>query len=368
MADSVPSVNSCLLLYGIKNARRPFVASLAGIHSKAQYADQELQLSTEFSFSTFEHSNGEKSLDLSSCDPSFYYAQSTPKQAARAHRSWLPPLMFQLPDEREYPALQPDDEWPMVSRRSTPLLPPPPLNGNSLSRNKKASNASKSIFSTSRPSTRRTSSVYSRPTSDSYFSRNASTLTSISSDSFDFALPNPALGSDKQSHPPSVPAMPAIPARYRHPSHSLRNGGQPLRPGSRPSMPPTEFWVHATAEQQNFNSFNRRPQTIWADTRTLRPRTGSGSSVGETRESYRPLVSSSPEKAVLRMNKNRANTMGNTMGVGKRSYESVRKDSEVCSEEVQEALRDRVERRTSRTLVKKRQPWDEEPRAERRRS
>ena len=339
------------------------MASLAGIHSKAQTADQGVQLSDQFSFSTFEHSIGEKSLDLSSCDPNSYYTQRTPKPPARTHRSWLPPLKFQLPDEREHPALQSDDEWPIISRRSTPLLPAP-LNGSSLSRNRKASNVSKSIVSSSRPSTRRTSSVYSRPTSESCFSPNASTLTSISCDSFDFAIPNSTHGLEKHSHSPSVPAMPAIPARYRHPSHSLRNGGQPLRPGSRPSMPPPEFWMQAAAEHQNYHASDRRPRTIWADTRNLRPRTGSGSSIDDARTSYLPSALSSPEKDVLRTNRNRANTMG----VGKRSYESVRKDSEAHIDEEQEGCRDGVDRRVSRTLVKKRQPWDDEPRAERRKS
>ncbi|KAL8665346.1 MAG: hypothetical protein Q9168_007721 [Polycauliona sp. 1 TL-2023] len=44
------------------------------------------------------------------------------------------------------------------------------------------------------------------------------------------------------SNSKSKPALPAIPTKYLHPSHSLKAGGPPLRPGSRPAMPPDEFW------------------------------------------------------------------------------------------------------------------------------
>lgn len=76
-----------------------------------------------------------------------------------------------------------------------------------------------------------------------------------------------------------------------------------------------------------------------------------------------PLLSS-PEKSVLRSNINK----GNAMRVEKRSYESVRKSSMSSAGLDIDGLDAEIAKvRDSRTLVKKRQPWDKEPRGEMRR-
>ena len=77
-----------------------------------------------------------------------------------------------------------------------------------------------------------------------------------------------------------------------------------------------------------------------------------------------PLLPASPEKAVLKPNTNK----GNTMQVGKKtSYEGLRKGVRV-TKGVDYGVLDAHGRKDSRTLVKMRQPWDEEPRGERRRA
>ena len=77
-----------------------------------------------------------------------------------------------------------------------------------------------------------------------------------------------------------------------------------------------------------------------------------------------PLLPTSPEKAVLKPNMNK----GNTMQAGKRtSYEGLRKGARVAKG-VDYGSLDAHGRKDSRTLVKMRQPWDEEPRGERRRA
>ena len=77
-----------------------------------------------------------------------------------------------------------------------------------------------------------------------------------------------------------------------------------------------------------------------------------------------PVLPASPEKAVLKPNRNK----GNTMQVGKKtSYEGLRKGVRV-TKGVDYGVLDAHGRKDSRTLVKMRQPWDEEPRGERRRA
>ena len=77
-----------------------------------------------------------------------------------------------------------------------------------------------------------------------------------------------------------------------------------------------------------------------------------------------PLLPASPEKAVLKPNMSK----GNTMQVGKEtSYEGLRKGTRVAKG-VEYGSLDAHGRKDSRTLVKMRQPWDEEPRGERRRA
>ena len=78
------------------------------------------------------------------------------------------------------------------------------------------------------------------------------------------------------------------------------------------------------------------------------------------------MPASSPEKGVLRENMNKVNAMKGK----KRLYEKMRKTSDGSADMVVHAVttNERVKKRDSRTLVKKRQPWDGEPRSPKRRS
>lgn len=324
-------------------------------------AEEELEQSNRFTFATFEHVPIEKPFSLPSCDPSFYFAASTPTPLPRTHRSWLPPLKFQPPLESEHPALQPIAERAFLTRTQTPLLPTS-VDRDTLPYRQRPRTLSDSSFDRSNAAATASSSVYSRSTSESNISRNASTVSSFSSGSCDAPVPSYLLSPRIRSSKMDVPA---IPARYRHPSHSLRNGGQPLRPGSRPALPPAGFWMYARNEQQKQNDLlDGRRQSVWPDARPTRPRTDSNIAVrkaSRTRYSWLP----SPEMAVLRPNMNK----GNTMRVEKRPYESLRKESisgvGVDYKEFEGVVLP-SKMGDSRTLVKKRQPWDQEPRLGRR--
>ena len=256
----------------------------------------------------------------------------------------------------DHPALQKTIERPLFSRQQTPLLPPPfkqNVHSNSIDSGK----LREFSLGQSEARARATSSVYSQSTSGSSLSRDISTMSSFSEFSSDGALHTPSFGAMFHESAQDIPAIPAIPDQYRHPSHSLRNGGQPVRPGSRPGFPPPDFWMFDWAEQQSCNlSPIARSQTARSDLKSARPRTGSSCMAQEATS-----CPTSPEKAVLRSNLNG----GNTMRIGKRSYESVRKDQGLDSEDEHSLfLEDKPIQRDSRTLVKKRQPWDGEPRWE----
>ena len=346
---------------------RPFAASLAGFHTRARSVGQELQLSNRLSFSTFEHSVSEKSFDLRSCDPNFYFTQlvPTPTPPPRARRSWLPPLKFQVSDENEHPALQPIAERPIFSRQQTPLLPVP-FENDVPNHSKRASSFTDSLLTESRPTTRATSSIYSRSTFESDLSRKPSTLSSLSETSHDNLPRSSPDETQFSSYSPSVPAIPPIPARYRLPSYSLRNGGPSQRPRSRPSGPAADLWMYAKMEQQKYCDLkDRGPQTYSSDARPSNVSDVSISKFGmHNRASAPSSAPSSPEKAVLRLNMSR----GNTMMSQKSSYESVRKERSSESDgEYEDMCADKKITRNSRTLVKKRQPWDQEPRSERNR-
>lgn len=348
-----------MLFYGIKTSHRPFAASLFGIHANRQ-AEEELQLSNQFTFATFEHVPSEKPCSLPSCDPSLYSSPSSPTPLPRAHRSWLPPLKFQPPLDSEHPALQHNAERLTLPRTQTPLLPTS-IDQNALPYRQRSRTFSDPWFDRSNVTGTASSSVYSRSTSVSDISRDSSKISYFSNGSCDGSVRSHSLTPKIQS---SKPKVPAIPARYRHPSHSLRNGGQPLRPGSRPALPPAGFWMYARNEQQKHNdASDGQQQCVLPDARPMRPRAYSSISPTEAKRPRYSLMPS-PADAVLRSNMNK----GNTMRVAKRSYESVRKQSlsDVGFDFELGADTSPSNMRESRTLVKKRQPWDQEPRQGRR--
>lgn len=346
----------CTLFYGIKTSSEPFAASLVGIHRTPPIEDEEeLHLPDHFSFATFEPVPIEKSISLSSCEPSLYSLQNAPIPIpSRNHRSWLPPLKFEPPSEGEHPALQAIVERPSLARTQTPLLPAP-INHNATPYRQQFRDSRDSSFDRSNTIATASSSTYSLSTSISRLSRNPSTLSSFSSVSCDVPVRSYSLTPTAESSEHDVPA---IPERYRHPSHSSRNGDLPLRPGSRPALPPAGFWMYARDQQQKQNDIlDTRRQTVWPDASPLRQSATISTMPRDARRPRYTLIPS-PDKAVLRPNTNR----GNVMQVRKRSYESLRKESvlDFGLESGENIPRSKV--RDSRTLVKKRQPWDHEPR------
>ncbi len=355
-----------MIVYALKTAERPFASSLLGVHIREHEEEEELHLSTELSSteSSFNVSNNpsEKYFDVPICDPALYSCPpKTPKSPPRGRISWLPPLKFQVPAETGHPALQrrPDQQTPTKSQ--TNLLPAsinhpplPQINGmaahSSLKRSVTAATSS--------------SSVYSRSMSPSTLSRGPSILSSFPSTLSSFS--SKSRSSTIKTSTSSRPSIPAIPEKYFHKSHSLRNGGSPPRPGSRPAMPPADFWMYARAAQQKQNDLEERSQTILPRMPTkLRARAHSESAAKRDPSLCRyPLLPTSPEKAVLRPNMNK----GNTMPLAKKtSYENLRKGPRVAKA-VDYGRLDGHGRKDSRTLVKMRQPWDQEPRWERKRA
>ena len=355
-----------MIVYALKTAERPFASSMLGVHMRNSDEEEELHLpteldSTELSFTGSENPS-EKYLDMPICDPDLYSCPpKRPKPPPRGRISWLPPLKFQVPAETGHPALQkrPDQQTP--TRSQTNLLPASINHVPLLQIPKTAARPSLECNETTATSS---SSVYSRSTSAPAVSRGPSTLSSFPSTLSSFS--SNSRSSTIKSAASSRPGVPAIPERYLHKSHSLRNGGSPPRPGSRPAMPPADFWMYARAAQQKQNDLEERSQAGLPEM-SLAIRARARSESAAKRDSnlcHFPLLPASPEKAVLRPNMNK----GNTMQVAKKtSYENLRKGARVAKA-VDYGRLDGHGRKDSRTLVKMRQPWDQEPRSERRRA
>ena len=230
-----------------KSSDRPFAASLIGINAR-NLAEEELDHSRQFSFATASESPSEKNFGLRSCS-----TPVTPTPQRRGRRSWLPRLEFQLSPAYEHPPFQNGFDQ-MALAHSQPnlllsLFPRQPAKDFSLpyvSRSHTAESANHiSLPSLSRSSTMTTisSSIYSHTTnSETDFSRSLNTV------SHSYNSNTRSAGST-----PEVP-VPAVPERYLYESHTLRNGGRPVRPGSRPPMPPADFWTYARHEQRKYDA------------------------------------------------------------------------------------------------------------------
>lgn len=339
-----------MIVYSLKTAERPFASSLLGVHVRSSNEEEELHLSTELnstelSFTVSENSS-EKYLDVPICDPALYSCRPrTPKPAPRGRISWLPPLKFQVPTEAGHPALQ---------KRLDQL--PESINHLSLPQITKTAARSSLEYDATFPTS--SSSVYSRSTSASTLSHVPSTLSSFPSTLSSFS--SNSRSSTIKSSTSSRPSVPTIPEKYLEKSHSLRNGGSPPRPGSRPAMPPADFWIYARAAQKKQNDLEEDSQLVLPETPShMRTRAQSeGASRKDPKRCRYPLLPASPEKAVLRPNMNKGNTMQVTR---KTSYENLRKGARVAKA-VDYGVFDGHGRKDSRTLVKMRQPWDQEPR------
>ena len=365
--DSLISVTSCVIVYALKTAEKPFASSLLGVYIREHdEEEEELHLSTELNSTelslTVSNNPSEKYFDVPICDPAMYpNPPKRPNPPPRGRISWLPPLRFQVPAETCHPALQrrPSQQTPI--RSQTNLLP---ASINHLPLPQATIPAAHSSLDTNETNTTSSSSMYSRSTFASTLSRGTSTLSSVPSTPISFS--SESVSSTSKSLTSSRPSVPAIPEKYLHKSHSLRNGGSPPRPGSRPIMPPADFWTHATMAQQKQNDIGEVTETglpRMSSRRRARAQSEDAAKRDGSLYPY-PLLPASPEKAVLRPNMNK----GNTMRLGKKtSYEGLRKEARVAKE-VDYGVLDAHGRKDSRTLVKMRQPWDEEPRGERRRA
>lgn len=170
--------------------------------------------------------------------------------------------------------------------------------------------------------------------------------------------------------------MPKISENPRSSAHSPQHAGKPLRPISRPSMPPAAFWRYA-AEKQAGRASPGRLQS-WQFNSDERKR--------EPSICRYPIIPTRPETAVTR--KKRVHH-ANDRAERRRSYENVRKgilDIDIYSDDILYSdFRDgwdwngrRVEmqvqdshvdrRNQSKRLVKKRQPRDMKPRCKSRTS
>ena len=356
------------MVYALKTAERPFESSLLGVNTRAHDEEEELHLSTELNSTelSFTASNdpSEKYLDVPICDPALYSSPpKRPKPPPRGRISWLPPLKFQVPAETGHPALQHGSGQQTPTRSQTNLLPA------SISQTLSPQNAAVvtgASLERSETTATSSSSIYSHSTSASTLSHGPGTLSSFPSTLSSFSSESRTSTMKSLSSNSTQPSVPAIPERYLHKNHSLRNGGSPPRPGSRPAMPPADFWTYARAAQKKPNENQGHTEATWPETPArVRARAQSEDTTKREPSLCRyPHLPTSPEKAVLRPNANK----GNTMRVGKKtSYESLRKGGRVAKQ-VDYGRLEGHERKDSRTLVKMRQPWDEEPRGERRRA
>lgn len=283
------------------------------------------------------------------------------KSPPRGRITWLPPLRIQVPAENGHPAAHRRPEHQNPTRSQTNLLPAS-INHDPFPQNDAV--AAHYSLECSETAAMSSSSLYSRSTSASTLIRGPSTISSFPSTLS--SLSSKSRSSTIKCSSSSTPSVPAIPERYLHKSHSLRNGGSPPRPGSRPPMPPADFWKFTRAAQQKQNDISEYTETIWPETPTkMRARAQSEDAARRDPIPCRwPLLPASPEKAVLRPNTNKGNTM---RVVKKTSYEGLRKGM-TAAKEVDYGRLDGHKRKDSRTLVKMRQPWDQEPRGERRRA
>lgn len=222
------------------------------------------------------------------------------------------------------------------------------------------------------PTVRRKSPTYSyaRSSSSSNHSRNANSLSSIN----DIFGHNRKKNASSATDTSTVPLVPKISEKHRRVSlYSFQHGGKPLRPSSRPSMPPAAFWRYVAEKQASGASSGMLPSWQIACDRRKR----------EQSMCRYPIIATRPEQVVTR---NKRLHHGNDRVARRRSYESIRKgiiDVDIYSDgiscpdlgggwrgpgrrmEMEVQSRDVNRRSQSRRLVKKRQPWDAEPRCKR---
>lgn len=211
---------------------------------------------------------------------------------------------------------------------------------------------------------------YARSSSSSTHSRNINFLSSIS----DVFRHNRKKNASSEIDTSTVPLVPKVLEKHGRVSlYGFQRGGKPLRPSSRPSMPPAAFWRYVAEKQAGRASSGMLPSWQIDSDRKKR----------EQSTCRYPIIATRPEKAITR---NKRLHCSNDRAARRRSYESIRKgiiDVEIYSDgiscpdlgdgwrgagrkvEMEVRNRDVNRRSQSRRLVKKRQPWDAEPRCKR---
>lgn len=278
-------------------------------------------------------------------------------------------------EEHETFCKDPDDGFGWLSQGATPqyrVVPPTPPNSQTQMRPESIewSSLSQPYSAVScNPSVKTTSSIYShtRLSTSSAHSRNANIPSSTS----DIFLDTKEKSVSSAMDPSTVPNVPRISQKYRRVSlYSSQRGGKPSRPSSRPSMPPAAFWRYAV-EKQAGAALPGGFQNWQSD---------SHSKKREPSICRYPIITTRPESALTRNNRVHHR---NNRAAKRRSYESIRQgilDIENYGDEIlgpnldggwswegrkaESEVRNReVSRRGQRKrLVKKRQPWDAEPR------
>ena len=224
---------SIILFCVLATAQHPFAASLAGIHLRDHDEEEILHLSNASwpSPRALGRNAARPSFDTSIYTPSF---QPTTSQ----QEDWLPKLSFDTPTERNHPARRISlDHIQFLRHKESNLLPSPAILQCSEGFSALHSLRGRPPLVRSATTHTATSSIYSQSTAaDSTFSKHARTMSSFSDDSSIFTpMKSPPLLGRTLSCKPSVPS---IPEQYLPPpiTSSLRNGGRPRRPRSRPRL------------------------------------------------------------------------------------------------------------------------------------
>ena len=244
--------------------------------------------------------------------------------------SWLPPLRFQLPSSLE-------EDTSHFASTMRPLL-----------------NRSPTCTTTS-------SSTNSRNTShvESTMSRHPSTVSSASNQLSSTGI----LTSEARSWLIQNPSVLGAPERHYHFRHPRCYGRGPVRPQSRPAMPPAEFWTYASKQQMRLSHSTKSEYSNNHDTRY-------DSRQRQPSLCRYPLIAA-PAKPVCRTR--RTTVHSETAHMQTASYESMRKgDLRKIEEDSRKPLGETTlavvnetrkrssgkesKKRQSRTLVKLRQP------------
>ena len=290
--------------------------------------------------------------------------------------TWLPKMDFEIPTKREHMVIGHDYPRPTLARSETErsaLLPTLPPTEASTSPRQSVNNKKTAKHARSQTLATVSSSVYSSTGAGSLFSY-VDSMSSMSEQ--DWSTCN----RDK-SKVVRDPDAPLIPPRRRPPmTNSLRNGGKPMRPRSRPPMPPLSFWQYAKEEQARQEGTSEA--TMPCQNNQSRQRRYTENSKPFHRSVTQPCFGTCRAEKGLAGPANECLT--HEQNAQRTSYEQIRKGvsipfcaprkvtpadlSDVFDEleatcYTEEGGRGRqMDHSESRTLVKMRQPWDKGPR------